>query len=126
MSWSIPSPVAHETRNTPAIARRRCRTARFGEQVGLVQNDDLGPLVEAGAIPRELLVDHPEALIGVALGAVDHVQQQPCALEVGQKLVPETDALAGALDQARDIRDRELPASGPSTMPSTGASVVNG
>ena len=52
------------------------------------------------------------ALVGISLGGVDHVQEQPRALEVGEELVPEADALARALDQARHVGDGQLPAVG--------------
>ena len=68
-----------------------------------------------------------EALGGVALGRVDHVQEQPRALEVGEELVAEPDALARALDQAGDVGDGELrarPGRRPCRAPA--ASVVNG
>ena len=46
---------------------------------------------------------------------------------MGEELVPEPDALARALDQPRNVRDDQLPRRpGASTVPSTGASVVNG
>ena len=48
------------------------------------------------------------------------------ALEVGEELVAEADALARALDQPRHVGDDELAAVGASTVPSTGWSVVNG
>ena len=86
---------------------------RLGIEVGLVQHDELRPLAETGPVGGELAVDHAVALVGVALGRVDHVQQQAGALEMGEELVPEPDALARALDQARHVRNRELPAVGP-------------
>ena len=38
------------------------------------------------------------------------MEQQAGALEVGEELVPEPDALAGTLDQARDVDNRQLTA----------------
>ena len=67
-----------------------------------------------------------EALVGVPLGGVDHVQQQSRPLEVREELVTEPDAFARALDQPRDVRDRELATVRAVDRPSTGASVVNG
>ena len=100
---------------------------RLGQQVDLVQDDDLRPLVEPGAVERELAVDRREPLLGVALGGVDHVDEQPGALEVREELVAEPDALARALDQARARRRRSAGGRrATSTVPSTGASVVNG
>ena len=82
--------------------------AGSGCEVGLVEDDELRPLAEAGAVGGELAVDHAAALVGIALGGVDHVQQEAGPLEVGEELVPEADALARALDQARHVGDREL------------------
>ena len=52
------------------------------------------------------------ALVGVALGGVDHVQQEPRPLEVGEELVAEADPLARALDQPRHVGDGQLAAVG--------------
>ena len=99
----------------------------LGQQIDLVQHDRLRPLVQPGSVERELTVDRAEALLDVLLRRVDHVQEQPCAFQMGEELVPEPDPLAGALDQAGNVRDGELarrPATRP--CPSTGARVVNG
>ena len=109
----MPAPVAADTRNTrtirsSSIVERR----RLGLQVDLVQDDDLRPLVEPGAVRGELRIDRPPALVRVAFGRIDHVQQQSRAFEMRKKLVPEPDALARALDQARDVGDDELPTVG--------------
>src|SRR5204863_377640 len=87
---------------------------RLGEQVDLVQDDRLWPLVEAGAVLGELVVDLAELLPDVARGHVDHVQQQPRAFEVREKLVPEPDTLARALDQPRHVADGAVLATPPS------------
>ena len=87
--------------------RRRLRV-----EVRLVEDDELGALTEARAVGGELPSMIAIALVGVSLGGVDHVQQQPRALEVGEELVPEPDALARALDQPRHVGDRQLPAVG--------------
>ena len=39
---------------------------------------------------------------------VEHVHEQPRALDVGEELVAESGALARALDQARDVGDDQL------------------
>ena len=44
----------------------------------------------------------------VERGQVEHVHEQAAALHVGEELVPEAGALAGALDQAGDVRHHEL------------------
>ena len=56
---------------------------------------------------------------------VEHVHEQPRALDVRQEVVPEPGAAARALDQPRDVGDHEL-AVVRSSVPSTGSSVVNG
>ena len=78
--------------------------------VDLVQDDDLRQPVETRAVGGELAVDQREALGGVPLGRVDHVDEQPRPLEVSEELVAEADALARPLDQPRDVGDRQLPA----------------
>ncbi len=110
----MPSPVAHERRrhlDDPLVDDTERR--RLGREVGLVQHDDLRPLVEAGSVGGELVVDHGEALVGVALRSVDHVHEHARALEVREELVAEADALARPLDQPRHVGDGELPAVGP-------------
>ena len=39
---------------------------------------------------------------------VEHVHEQPRALDVGEEVVPEAGALVGALDQPGDVGDHEL------------------
>ena len=56
---------------------------------------------------------------------IEHVDEQPRALDVGQELVPEPGAGARPLDQPGDVGDHELAVVG-SSVPSTGSSVVNG
>ena len=109
----MPAPVAHETRCTARIRSSSHRERRrLRMKVGLVEDDELRPLAEAGAVGGELAVDHAVALVGVTLGCVDHVEQEPGPLEMGEELVPEPDALARPLDQARHVGDRELAAVG--------------
>ena len=98
-----------DRQDAPVLDRELCR---LRAQVGLVEHDDLRSLVETGAVERELPVDRREALVGVALGGVDHVDEQSSPLEVREEVVPEADPLARALDQAGDVRDRELRAVG--------------
>ena len=43
-------------------------------------------------------------------GAVDEMQQHPAALDMAEKAVAETEALVGAFDQARNIRQHEFAA----------------
>ena len=89
------------------LERRRLRA-----QVDLVQHDHLRPRVETGAVRSELRVDRAPAVLRVGLGRVDHVQQQPRALEMREELMAEPDALARALDQPGHVGDDELPAVG--------------
>ena len=59
----------------------------------------------------ELALDR--GVVGDRVGAVErreveHVHQQARALDVREELVPEAGAVAGALDQPRDVGDHEL------------------
>ena len=83
---------------------------RLGVEIRLVENDELRTLAEAGAVGRELAVDHAPTLVSITLGCIDHVEQETRALEVGEKLVPEADPFARPLDQSRHIGDGQLPA----------------
>ena len=107
----MPAPVAAETRKTRTIrSSSMLNDGGSGLRSILFSTTDLRPLVEAGAVRRELRVDRAPALVRVTLGRVDHVQQHARALEMREELVPEPDALARALDQPRDVGDDELPA----------------
>ena len=81
---------------------------------------------------RELVVDRRVARAAVGEQVVRlGVDRRRCAervgaLEVREELVPEPDALGGALEQPGDVGDGELEPSSSSTVPSCGASVVNG
>ena len=81
---------------------------RLRREVGLVEDDDLRALVQPRPVERELPVDRRPALVRIALGAVDHVDEQPRPLEVREKVVAEADALARPLDQTGDVGDGEL------------------
>ena len=59
----------------------------------------------------QLALDH--RVVGLGVGAVErreveHVDEQPRALDVREEVVAEARALAGALDQPRDVGDHEL------------------
>ena len=99
---------ARRRRRLRRSARPRARTRAALEQVDLVQDDDLRPFVEARAVGGELAIDRVKALHGVLFGRVDHVQEQPRALEMREELVTEAGAVRGALDEPRDVGDREL------------------
>ncbi len=107
-SSSTPAPVAHEIRKTATMRGSEIAELRLGLEVDLVEHDDLRELVEAGAVGRQLAVDQVPLLVGRMRG-VDHVQDAPRPLQVGQELVPEPDALARTLDQPGHVRDDELP-----------------
>ena len=123
----MPAPVAHETQidgDDPLVLH--AQLGRLGQQVDLVQDDDLRQLVEARAVGGQLAVDRGPALGRLAVGGVDHVHEHPRALQVREELVAEPDALARALDQPRTSATVSCRPSGASTVPSIGASVVNG
>ena len=105
---STPSPVAHESGKTARIRSSSTSSTGIGRDVDLVQDDDLRQLLEAVAVGAELAVDGVELLGRVARGGVDHVHEHAGALEVREELVPEADALGGALDQAGHVGDDEL------------------
>ena len=94
----------------PRIVGRERR--RLRAQVGLVEDDDLRPVVEPGTVEPELAVDRREPLVGVGLRPVDDVDEEPRALEVGEELVAEAHALARAFDQTGNVGDGELAAVG--------------
>ena len=62
-------------------------------------------------VQRQLALDR--RVVGDRVGPVEraeveHVDEQPGALDVGEELVSEPGAGAGALDQARDVGDHQL------------------
>src|SRR4051794_29803707 len=80
-------------------------------EVGLRQREDARELGEAGVVLAQLRLDH--RVVGGRVRAVErreveHVDEQPRALDVGEEVVAETGAGAGALDQPRDVGDHEL------------------
>ena len=78
----------------------------LGGQVALVAHHDLGALCQLGAELCQLLVDLFKVLhrlTALAAGDIHHMQQQAAALHMAQKVVAQTDALAGTLDQAGDV-----------------------
>ena len=85
---------------------------RLGAQIGLVQDDHLRSFVQSGAVRGELSIDRVPTLRSVAFRGVDHMQQQPRALEMRKELVPQADTLARSLDQSRHVGDDQLPAVG--------------
>ena len=57
---------------------------------------------------------------------VEHVHEQPRALDMGEEVVAEPGAFACALDQAWDVGDHELALARLRARRATGESVVNG
>ena len=108
---SIPSPVAHDTREHGDHALVLDPELWVGLEVDLVQDDDLRPLLQAGAVRGELGVDRAPLLVG-RLGRVDHVDQRARALEMREEVVTEADTFARAFDQSRHVGDDELAAVG--------------
>jgi hypothetical protein len=80
-------------------------------EVGLRQADQARQVRETGAVGEQLGLDLAVVVdrVGpVHRGQLDDVYEQPCPLDMGQKLVAEPGARARALDQPRDVGDHEL------------------
>ena len=78
----------------------------LGGDVALVGHHNLVALGKLLAEIGQLSVDGLEILLRVAVlaaGDVHHMHNQAAPLHMAQKLVPEAHAVAGALDQSRDI-----------------------
>src|SRR5207302_918232 len=80
------------------------------DEVHLVQDDDLGELVEPGPVLAQLVPNRAVLLLDLAGGDVDHVNEQSGPFEVSQELVTETGPFRCALDQSWDVGDDELAA----------------
>ena len=106
----------------PRSRRRRANTAtirsscdaelrRLREQVDLVQHDHL-PAARRGRrrTRRARGRSGATAPSRIAGRGVDHVDEQPRPLEVREELVAEARLPGGALDQAGNVRDGQLPA----------------
>ena len=74
--------------------------------VDLVEGDDHRLREERRVVGLELVADDAVRPLGIAIGAVDDVDEDPGPLDVAQEGVAEAGALAGALDEARDVGDR--------------------
>ena len=90
---------------------RRGGSVLLGHEVGLGEREDARQLGQPRVVLGQLALDH--AVVGERVGAVErrqveHVHEQPRALDVGEEVVPEAGALVGALDQAGDVGDHEL------------------
>ena len=87
----------------------------FLEQIALRQREHARQRGEARVVGGELaldrlVVDDRVRLLALADRGrdVEHVHEQPGALDVGEEVVAEAGAFARALDQARDVGDDEL------------------
>ncbi|CAN3970680.1 Queuosine ECF transporter S component QueT, partial [Dysosmobacter welbionis] len=84
-----------------------------GEDVHLVGDHDLGPLRQVRAVLLQLRVDGVKVLHRVpalAAGHVNHMDQQAAAVHVPQEVVAQAGALAGALNDAGNVRHDEADA----------------
>jgi hypothetical protein len=70
-------------------------------------------LVEAGAVGGELPVDQLETGLELGLRRIEDVDEESSSLEMGEELVAQACAVSGALDEPRDVGDRELPCGWP-------------
>ena len=87
------------------------------EQIDLGERQYARKLGQPGVVRAQLALDRYvvceriRPLTGRQLwGDIEHVHEQPGALDMGEELVPEARAGAGALDQPGDVRDDQLPA----------------
>ena len=81
-----------------------------GQQVGLVGSHDHGAVAEIDAVVFQLSTDGMEILHGIpafAAGHVHNVDKQAAAVNVPEKIMPQTRTLGGALNDAGDIRHDE-------------------
>ena len=81
------------------------------DEVGLGEREDARERGEPRVVLGQLALDHGE--VGLGLAAVERreiedVHEQPGALDMGEEVVAEPGAVAGALDQAGDVGDHEL------------------
>ena len=72
----------------------------------LLKATSIGLSSSAGSCASELVADDVVAPLGIAVRAVDDVDQDPRPLDVAQERVAEAGARAGAFDQAGDVGDR--------------------
>ena len=111
-SSAIPSPVAAEQASAAPVAASSASRSSGRDQIDLREHDELWPLGQPAAVELQLAVDRRPPRVDV-LGSgrgLDQVDEEPGALEVREELVPQADSLARALQQARDVGDRELAA----------------
>ena len=114
----MPAPVADEVTSTGTSSPRRsrhCAAARSassgGHEVGLRQRQQPRQRRQPRVVRAQLGLDR--RVVGDRVGAVERrevedVHEQARALDVGEEVVAEAGAVAGALDQPRDVGDDEL------------------
>ena len=95
------------------LAPRRPRPRRRvgGHEVGLGQREHPRQRGEARIVRGELVLDRLPVggrVRAVQRREVEHVDEQPRALDVREEVVAEPRAVAGALDQPRDVGQHEL------------------
>ena len=81
------------------------------DEVGLRQREHPRQRRQPRVVLRELALDRRvvvDRVGAVERVEVEHVDEQPRALDVGEELVAEPGAVARALDQPRDVGDHEL------------------
>ena len=76
--------------------------------VDLRQADDLGLLLEALAIGRELAADGAVVGAGVGPGRVDEMDERAAALDMAEEAVAEAVAFMRALDEAGNVGEDEI------------------
>ena len=80
-------------------------------EVGLGEREDARERGEPRVVLGQLALDHREVRLGLApveWRQVEDVHEQPRALDMGEEVVAQAGAVAGALDQAGDVGDDEL------------------
>src|SRR5262249_47967840 len=80
-----------------------------GQGVGLVEDHDLPLVRQTVAIGDKFVANRLVRLACVLAGAVDEMQEHAAAFKVTEEAVAKSGALVSPLDQARDIRQYELP-----------------
>ena len=119
-SSSSPAPVAADVAITsPPVRSRHSSTAALtasgGSRSLFERQSSRGssarpcPCSRSSASTVRVVLDRVGAVERLQ---VEHVQEQAAALDVSEELVAEPRALAGALDQARDVRQHELALTG--------------
>ena len=100
-----------EPRRRPRRADGRGGRVLLGHEVGLRQREDARQLGQPRVVLGQLALDHRvvrDRVGAVERREVEHVHEQPRALDVGEEVVAEAGAVARALDQAGDVGDDEL------------------